>query len=109
MTDFIYFAKLLGVTIVVIVVLQLNVGNRSLETHAMNWLQSSSVITPLHAVAHGGGKLMHDLSERVNGVIQTNRAKKKRDVSRDSITPRFRWSQAPLPSKSGDLDDGDPD
>ena len=109
MTDFVYFMKLLGVTLVLVLMLQINVGEHSLETHTMNWLQSSSLVSPLNSVAHGGGKLMHDVSDRVHGMIQTNRSKKKRDEKSGGAASRFNWSRAPQPSRVHDADDGDPD
>ena len=82
MMDFFFFVKTFILTVAIVLVMQIHVGERSLETHAMSWVQSSSVTEPLHGVARGAAKVVHDLSHQVSNIIHDNVNKNKREDSR---------------------------
>jgi hypothetical protein len=82
MMDFLFFVKTFVLTIAIVLVMQIQVGHRSLETHAMGWVQSSGVAIPLAEVARGAARVTHDLSHRVTDMIHTNVNKNKREDAR---------------------------
>ncbi len=56
MADIVFVLKCLLVTVVVVVLLQIRVGQRTVEGHAMTWLHHSTVSHHLQDVAEGAVK-----------------------------------------------------
>jgi hypothetical protein len=79
MTDLKFFAKTFALTVAVVLVMQIQVGNHTLENHAMSWVQSSSVVAPLHSVARGAGKMLKDSISAINKAIQNQFHKKQKE------------------------------
>lgn len=65
--DLIYVAKTLVVTAVVVTVMQVKFGERTLEDHTMTWVYESEYTQPIHEVAQGGVAFLRDLWVKIDG------------------------------------------
>lgn len=78
--EFLFITKTLLIGLGLIVLMQFRVGGTSLEAHAMGFVQSSTVVQPLHAVAHGGVKLAKDTyrlaEEKIRSLLNGNKKEK---------------------------------
>jgi hypothetical protein len=52
-------------TVAIVLVMQVQVGERTIESHALSFVQSSAVITPLNRVARGAAQLIQDLRHKL--------------------------------------------
>ena len=77
MTDIYFFLKTMALTIAIVLVMQIEVGTRTLEGHAMSWVQSSAVVAPLKTVARGASKLVKDSFASVTNSLKSKDEKKK--------------------------------
>lgn len=90
MSEFFFFMKLFLLTIALVLVMQIQVGERSLESHAMGWVQTSALVQPLNSIAVGGAKVIKDLTAKISGSVSQNSGKKKKEEKKSSSS--FRWS-----------------
>ncbi len=81
MMDFLFFIKTFFLTIAIVLVMQIQVGDHSLESHAMGWVQSSAVVAPLNMVAKGAAKLVRDFTQTVSISVKRNSKKTKKEVT----------------------------
>lgn len=58
--ELLFFLKTFAIGLAVILLMQLKVGENTVEAHAMTFVHSSTVVEPLRAVANGGAKLLQD-------------------------------------------------
>lgn len=100
--DILFFAKTFALTIAIVLVMQIEVGSRSLENHAMSWVQTSSITAPLHGVARGGSRLVRDVSSKVSNAIFDNVDKNKKEDSRLKRESSFRWFHSSKVKKTDD-------
>jgi hypothetical protein len=89
MSDLIFFIKLFCLTVALVLVMQIQVGERSLESHAMGWVQTSALVAPLNTVAQGAAKAARDLSSTIHASIEKNTGKKKKEAAPKASS--FRW------------------
>jgi hypothetical protein len=92
MMDLLFFAKTLFLTIALVLVMQIEVGKGSLESHTMAFVKSSAVTGSLNGVAQGGAKLVRDLSRYVTGKVNGEKLDKttaKQEEKKSSSS--FRW------------------
>lgn len=55
-----FFLKTAFLTFVLVTLLQIRWGTKTLETHATQWFVGSSLVQPLQEVADGAGKLVRN-------------------------------------------------
>jgi len=79
MMDIFFFVKTFILTLAIVLVMQIQVGNRSLETHAISFVQASGLNVPLSEVARGAARVTHDLSHKVTDMIHKNVNKNKKE------------------------------
>ncbi|MGE3683953.1 MAG: hypothetical protein AB7G93_19710 [Bdellovibrionales bacterium] len=95
MMDFLFFAKTLLLTLAIVLVMQIRVGDQTMETHAHRLLTSSLVVQPLNGVAQGAAKMAKDALNSVSGHVNKNidkgKKKKEQDEAKKSASS-FRWS-----------------
>lgn len=84
MMDFLFFVKTFVLTLVIVLALQIEVGSRTLESHAMSFVQSSAIVAPLNAVARGAAKLVRDVTQNVSARVKQNTKKSKKEEARAS-------------------------
>ena len=53
MSDFFFVVKCALATLVILVFMQMRIGNRTIEQHSLNWIQTSSAVEELRGVAEG--------------------------------------------------------
>lgn len=70
MSDFFFFAKTFVLTVVVVVIMQIEIGQRSIESHALSWIHTSPVVAPLNGAAKGAAKLLRDTYESIQKKIK---------------------------------------
>lgn len=100
MMDFFFFIKMFILTIAIVLVMQIQFDNQSLETHAMSWVQSAAVIGPLHGIKRGAAQLVHDLSHKISSVIHDNVSKNKREDSHLKKESPMSWTKSAKSSSS---------
>ncbi len=84
MMNLFFLVKTFVLTVAIVLMMQIKVGERSIESHAMGFVQSSTIAAPLNSVARGAAKLINDFTEKVKTQIYGSKAapkKKERDSS----------------------------
>lgn len=77
MMDLMFFVKSFILTIAIVLLMQIRVGSGTIETHAMNFVQSSMIVSPLNTVAKGAAKLVRDVTQTVSAQVKRNTKKSK--------------------------------
>src|SRR5690606_34334297 len=90
MMDLMFFIKTLVLTLLVVMLLQIEVGGKSLETQAMSFMHDSQVTRPLNDVASGAAELVRDLAKKISSGINSNAEKAKPKVE-EAKRSTFRW------------------
>ena len=101
MKDVTFFLKLLGLTVVVVLMSQVHVGDRSVEAHAMTWVQDSAIAQPLNGVANGAARMLRDVTGKIHSAIDRNRGK-RRNGDKAPSRP-FRWFHRGEPDSSDEV------
>jgi hypothetical protein len=71
--DFLFFFKTFTLTVVLVVLMQLQIGEKTIENHALGFVQSSAVVQPLNGVAKGAAKLAKDCGHKISALVQKYR------------------------------------
>jgi hypothetical protein len=104
MIDFMFFIKTLALTVAIVMLMQIQIGDRTVEKHAVLFVQSSTVASPLNTVARGASKLIHDVTGKIWSGVHHN--VKKKAKKEDSKASSFFWQHssetAPPPDGSED-------
>lgn len=79
MMDFLFFVKTIFLTIAIVLLMQIQIGERSLENHAMSFVQSSMVVAPLNSVARGAAKFIRDITQTISISVKRNSKKNKKE------------------------------
>ena len=77
--------KTLVLTLAVIVLLQIKIGDATLEQKTMHWFRTSSLTSPVQEVANGGARLVRDLINKGLNLVKLDLFEKvsSRPGSRD--------------------------
>lgn len=95
MSEFIFFVKCFALTVAIVLVMQIQVGERTVESHAMSWVHTSALVQPMNTAARGGAKVIKDLTEKVYGSVAKNSKKEKdKKEKEEAKSSSFRWSIA---------------
>ncbi len=60
MSDLFFFIKTLVLTLALVTLMQIEVGQRSIESHALAWVHTSPMVAPLNSAAKGAAKLIRE-------------------------------------------------
>lgn len=71
MSELLFALKMAAVTFVLLIVMQIRVGDTTLEEHAHLWIQTSTPIMFLREVAEGGLSASYDAWSKVTSGIKT--------------------------------------
>lgn len=71
MGSLIFFIKTMAITLIVVVLLQIKVGNETLEDKTLHFVYTSDLTTPLREAAEGGVVFIRDLWNKIAGNINT--------------------------------------
>lgn len=64
MSELFFCLKTFVLTIAIVIVMQVQVGERTLENHALSWVQTSPIVSPLNSVARGGAKVIREMMDK---------------------------------------------
>jgi hypothetical protein len=74
MFNFLFIIKTFALSLLILMLLQVEVGSVSLETHAMRIVRGSSIVEPLRSASRGGAKLLSEgtayISEQFNSLVR---------------------------------------
>jgi hypothetical protein len=89
MSEITFFLKTFVLTVAVVLVMQIQVGESSLESHTMSWVQTSAIVAPINAAAEGGAKVVRDFITYVHAQLDKRKGKHKKEEVKATST--FRW------------------
>ena len=104
MIDFLFFVKTFILTVAIVLVMQIQVGDHSLENHTMGWVQSSAVAGPLNTVARGAAKLVHDITAKVWQGVHHNVGKNKKEETHGWASS-FSWTHSSSKNSASQTED----
>lgn len=102
MIDFLFFVKTLALTIVFILLMQIEVGHHTIESHAMRWAHDSYVGEVLNGVSRGAAKMVQDVSHQVSGLIHRNVNRNSKEDAHLKKESPFRWTHSAKAGNSND-------
>ena len=105
MVDFFFFVKTLLLTIFVVLLLQIEVGKKTVETHVHDWMAGSVAAGFLGNAAHGGANFLKDASFKITKKIKEHIGMKQRHESPEVKASHFKWNWEK--AKDSDIDDAD--
>jgi len=70
MSELMFVVKSFIITVVLVVAMQVKVGNSSLEAYSQSWLQKSSVSIYVQSVAAGGALALRNLFFTVKSSVE---------------------------------------
>lgn len=76
MSDFIFTIRILAISAVVVVLMQIRVAGQSVEAHAETWIRTAAPVLILREVAEGGLLVVHDAWSSVMSNINSKYSKK---------------------------------
>lgn len=91
--DFMFFVKTVILTVAIILLMQIQVGKQTIESHTLGWVQNSAITGPINTVARGAGKLVHDITEQIHESVHHNVKKDKKDDSQKRSSSFF-WQHS---------------
>ena len=71
MSDFIFFLKILAITFVVVLLLQIRFGEKTAEDYTMDFLTSSAVVKPINQTAGGAVIFIRNMWSKFSRSINT--------------------------------------
>lgn len=69
MSEIFFCIKTFVLTIAIVMVMQVQVGDRTLENHALGWVQTSPLVMPLNTVARGAAKMIKEMMDKTHSEI----------------------------------------
>ena len=90
MADILFVLKSFLVTFILVVVMQIQVGNNTIESHLQGWIRGSVVVQSLRDIAHGAVKV---ISQGYQSTVSTLDTKLGRGFNREQMagTRGFGW------------------
>lgn len=82
MGDLFFLIKTLIGTFVIVVLLQIKVGNSTVEHYVMDWIHNSEMAEPIQEAAHGGVVFIRESWKKLTAGIDTGFSK---SLNRDNI------------------------
>ena len=92
MMDFMFFVKTLVVCLLITLAMQVKINELTLENHVHQFVTSSAVAQPIQNSAHGGAKLIKDITQSIYAKINKNVKPKKEGEPGATKASAFRWN-----------------
>jgi hypothetical protein len=108
MMDFFFFLKTFLLTAIVVLLLQIEVGKKTVETHVHDFVQGSLAAGFLGHAAHGGAHMVHDSAVQMTQKIKEHMGLKHKNESPEAKASRFHWGWQGSKPKESDQIDSDP-
>ena len=110
MMDFFFFMKTLVLTIIVVLLLQIEVEQKTVENHIHDYMVGSIAAGFLGHAAHGGAHIIKDGTRFVTQKMRANIGSKHRHEPNQTKASRFQWlwekKTASPAAAANDGDDG---
>ena len=90
MADFIFVLKCAIVTVAIVVLLQIKIGQRSIEGHTMTWIHHSAVSRHLQDVAEGAVKVGVEAKRGVSSLIGSDQPQEAEAKSAEASREWFK-------------------
>lgn len=101
MMDFLFFVKTLALCLVITIIMQIKVDEKTIESHTHHFLETSATMLPIQAAAHGGSQLVRDISHRISLAIKQNmKGSKNKEAVEKQPASSFLWQGSPRPSQN---------
>jgi hypothetical protein len=72
MSDIFFFLRVMAITLVVVLLMQIRLGSSTIEDHALNFITSSTITKPIDDVAAGAVKLIRNTWSKFTRSINTS-------------------------------------
>ena len=79
MTEVMFVIKMIGLTILVVFVMQIKISDNTLEEYSLNWIHSSPAGEYLTGVAQGGVKLIRNGVQLISSKFSENKLVEKKE------------------------------
>lgn len=104
MSEILFSIKVILLTFVFMLLMQVPVGKLTVEDHAMTWIQTSSITQPIRQVAAGGVAVIHDSWKKISGLAKNKyqeKFKQKKEEAKSRLSQlKFERSEAARSSSS---------
>jgi hypothetical protein len=91
MIDFYFFVKTLFLTLIVVLLLQIEVDKKTVETHLHDMMEGSLAAGFLGHAAHGGAHFIHDATRTITDKMKENIGLKHKHQPTDTKASHFKW------------------
>ncbi len=85
MSEFFYVVKIAVATVVFIIIMQTQWGNKPLEGHLVTWIRTSSMIEPVRDFSERGAVIVRKTYRNVTAFIDSKLKSNARSSNRKSI------------------------
>src|SRR4051812_8097659 len=102
MIDFFFFLKTLALTLIVVLLLQIQIGKKTVETHIHDSMQGSFAAGFIGDAALGGAHILRDLTHNITQKIKANITHKHQAEDSETKASRFQWLWQKAPAKDKD-------
>lgn len=102
MLDFFFFVKTMFLTLIVVLLLQIEIGHKTVENHVHDWMAGSIAAGFLGNAAHGGANFLKDASFKVTKEIRRHLNLAHKHESSETKASHFHWSWQK--AKDSDID-----
>lgn len=72
MGDLFFFAKMIVITVVVVVLMQIKIGDSTLEYKFLNWVHTSTALEPMQQAAQGAVAVVREVWKKVTDRFSDN-------------------------------------
>ena len=96
MLDFFFFLKTFILTLAVVLMLQIEVGNKTVETHVHDWMVGSIAAGFLGHAAHGGAHFLKDATFKMTQKIKEHIGTKTPGHVHETKSSNFKWGWEPV-------------
>jgi hypothetical protein len=91
MVDFFFFLKTLFLTLIVVLLLQIEVDKKTVETHVHDWMVGSYASGFLGNAAHGGAHFLKDATFKLTRKMKEHIGSRHKGEDHDTKSSHFRW------------------
>ncbi len=72
MSDLFFIIRMMVLTVVIVLIMQIKIGPSTLEQHSADWIHNSSVVSSLRLVSDGAVKALTQTYKSVAAILDTN-------------------------------------
>jgi hypothetical protein len=102
MLDFFFFLKTLFLTFLIVLMLQIEIGHKTVENHVHDWMAGSIAAGFLGNAAHGGAHFLKDATFKMTQKMREHIGLMHKDESHETKSSHFHWGWQK--AKDSDID-----